>query len=182
MILFNNYDMEAYEEEAKEFYKEENEARERCGDPLIEYSDEDIYTMADEYCNMDYENTLAELTSFFTKKKASSLIAAGSIGRWDGARIGFSTYKNDETGFKKMLDECMEDCDCCKIESHDDGTLTLDCTHHDGTNHFEILLASNKAIEEIDEWDEERSEESVSGSELLMNLLNKKLIKKPSFI
>lgn len=125
-------------------------------DPWGTYSDEDIKEMALEcewvddieeitdsmieqwrYEEMetDWENEREMLSKYFDGKEVEFI---GAVGLWHG------TYKAKERGeFWKLFDKAMTDCDYFRIYD-ENGHLYLTCSHHDGTNHFEIKVVTEK--------------------------------------
>ena len=75
------------------------------------------------------------LTNFF---KGKTVIMFGSVGRWDGIRSGW-----DVGEFGKLFYDFTRDCDYWKIYDIN-GHMYITCSHHDGTNHFEIREVNGK--------------------------------------
>lgn len=88
-----------------------------------------------------------ELKRFFNK--GNTWLLVGTLGLWNGKCKGgyiFNTY--DE-----FLD-CLKDCDYVEITDNK-GHLEIKCSHHDGTNHYEIKRVSDFGYEWYDNhsWD-----------------------------
>lgn len=64
----------------------------------------------------------------------------------------------------EMLSETTEDCDYIRIYD-ENGHLFLKCSHHDGTNLYEIKKVTKRGIDYIDKWEsnwsDNRSEEYI---------------------
>ena len=88
-----------------------------------------------------------ELKHFFSKGNAWLL--TGSIGRWDGNYRGGYIFNTFEEFCK-----CFEDCDYIEI-TDDAGHLEVKCSHHDGTNFYEVKRVSDFGYEWYDNhyWD-----------------------------
>ena len=71
-----------------------------------------------------------ELERFFDKGDAWLL--TGSIGRWDGNYRGGYIFHTFEEFCK-----CFRDCDYVEITDNK-GHLEIECSHHDGTNFYEV--------------------------------------------
>ncbi len=91
--------------------------------------------------NWDAEKEMLE--DFFKGKTVGFF---GEIGLWHG------TYKCGNIGdFWKLYYEAVRDCDYIKIYD-ENGHLYLTCSHHDGTNHFEIKVLNDDAEDYYDRW------------------------------
>ena len=94
-----------------------------------------------------------ELKRFFNKSNAWLLV--GTLGLWNGKCKGgyiFNTY--DE--FLK----CLEDCDYVEITDNK-GHLEIKCSHHDGTNHYEIKRVSDFGYEWYNNYSWDMCEEEL---------------------
>jgi hypothetical protein len=88
-----------------------------------------------------------ELKNFFDKGSAWLLV--GNIRRWNGNCKGGYIFNTFEEFCK-----CLEDCDYIEITDNK-GHLEIKCSHHDGTNHYEIKRVSDFGYEWYDNhaWD-----------------------------
>ena len=80
-----------------------------------------------------------ELKRFFNKGNAWLL--TGNIGRWDGNYRGGYIFNTFEEFCK-----CLEDCDYVEITDNK-GHLEIKCSHHDGTNFYEVKRVSDFGCE-----------------------------------
>ena len=83
-----------------------------------------------------------ELKHFF--EKGNAWLLTGSIGRWDGNCRGgyiFNTFEE--------FCRCFRDCDYIEI-TDDAGHLKVKCSHHDGTNFYEVKRVSDFGYEWYD--------------------------------
>lgn len=116
-------------------------------DHLDEATDDMIYNEMYELERMYWDDISYELKHFFDKGNAWLL--TGSIGRWDGNYRGgyiFNTFEE--------FCECFQDCDYIEIVDNK-GHLEVECSHHDGTNFYEVKRVSDFGCEWYDNhsWD-----------------------------
>lgn len=108
-------------------------------DHLDEATDDMIYNEMYELERMYWDDISYELKHFFDKGNAWLL--TGSIGRWDGNYRGgyiFNTFEE--------FCECLKDCDYIEITDNK-GHLEVKCSHHDGTNFYEVKRVSDFGCE-----------------------------------
>ena len=137
-IIFNNYDFE--EEDIINSILEMNE----------ELTREDITTemIYDEWYDQEkiwFEDEFSSLIEFFKDKK---IICFGSVGRWNGTFRGGEIFESFEDAYCRMT----KDCDYVKIYE-EDGHLYIQCSHHDGTNNFEIKVLTEKGEDYYNNWE-----------------------------
>lgn len=105
--------------------------------------------------SFDWDSTWTELKNFFEGK---TVIFLGMVGLWTGCAPA------GEVGdFKELFNSAIKDCDYVKFYD-ENGHLSLKCSHHDGTNVFEIKVLTEKGIDYLDRWQygyDNRTEESV---------------------
>lgn len=108
------------------------------------------------YDAMDWNDTKCSLEEFFSKD-GDSWIAVGKVGLWDGVYPAGTVFEE----FDKFFYEAVKDCDYWHLYD-ENGHFYLRCTHHDGTNLFEIRRITDQGIKFLerweDNWDDERSE------------------------
>ena len=108
-------------------------------DHLDEATDDMVYDTMYELERMYWDDISYELKHFFDKGDAWLL--TGSIGRWDGNyRCGyiFNTFEE--------FCKCFEDCAYIEIVDNK-GHLEIKCSHHDGTNFYEVKRVSDFGCE-----------------------------------
>lgn len=150
-VIYSNYDLwEDYAESAKEYLMEEYP---EDGEPSENAIWEEIYTED----SINWEDEFAQLQEYFD---GVSLICFGSVGRWDGSFPGGRVFYD----FKTLFFDATEDCAYWKLWD-ENGHLYLECSHHDGTNSFEIKTINDTAVHFIDNWeyspDDNRTEEEI---------------------
>lgn len=104
-------------------------------DSESEITDDDLWQWRNEEMENDWDNEKEMLTQYFTDKEVEFI---GAVGLWDG------TYKTKVKGdFWDLFYTAMKDCDYFKLYD-ENGHMYLTCSHHDGTNHFEIKVVTDK--------------------------------------
>lgn len=98
---------------------------------------------------LDEDNWEAEkerLETFF--EDGSTWLIMGNVGRWDGSKPAGSTFST----FREMWYKATLDCDYVKIYD-ENGHLYLTCSHHDGTNCFEIKRLTERGAKYPENWE-----------------------------
>ena len=146
--IYNNYDLwEDYEEYVRENLLDREE----------EVTDDAIWEEIYEQDNLNWQDEKERLIDFF---EGSTWILQGYSGRWNGTHRGGYIF----TDFMEMFQKATKDCDYVHIYD-ENGHLFLKCSHHDGTNLYEIKKVTDKGIDYIDrwenDWDDKRTEEYI---------------------
>lgn len=138
-IIYNNYDLyEKYtDEELTQIAVED-------GYTLDEIDDELLTNLRYDADAIDYETAKHELDYFFGDKE---VIFFGTLGLWYGRCAGGKTGK-----FNELFNAAIADCDYIKIYEKN-GHLYLECSHHDGTNEFEIKLINERGKQYLENWE-----------------------------
>lgn len=162
-IIYNNYDLwDDYEEEARNFLQEEY--------PDIEITENDIWDEINFQDQICWDDTYDELTRFFSKYEHIMLM--GSLGLWTGRHAAGDIFDSFQDAFYKAT----KDCDYIKIWD-ENGHLYLQCSHHDGTNLFEIKIINDKGFEFIENWsynwDDKRQKKDIHNIVWNSNFLSK---------
>lgn len=157
-IVYNNYDVwNDYGEAARENLSENGNA-----DPSENEIWEEIYFLS----GLHWEDEEAELQRFF---KGSRWLAVGALGLWTGRHAAGDVFDSFEDFFYKAI----KDCDFWKIWD-ENGHLFLKCSHHDGTNFFEIKRLSERGERVLEAWEnnwnDPRSEEELHNNLWRCNL------------
>lgn len=149
MVVFSNYDYDDYYiEMAKDNLETIHE--DDYGD---EPTREEIFAEAFCYMMDDLNNYyLPILAGYFDTHKC---IVSGSIGRWDGARNGWSVIEN-RNEFYDLIDGCLY-FEISEADSSEDddgiGYLKIKCSHHDGTNYYYFRELTDKGYEKYKEFE-----------------------------
>lgn len=128
-ILFNNYDDDDWFEEIKKKMTEEN-GKEPNDNEVFE----EMYMLQD----FDWECFQDEFKYFM---KGKIFILQGNIGRWNGRHRGGFTFDS----FRE-LSKAWKDCDYIKVYD-ENGHLYIECSHHDGSNFYEIRELTERGEE-----------------------------------
>lgn len=123
--IYTNYDYENYMEDAKENLKAQMEEYGEEGEPSVD----EIYTEAADMCNSDWDFYYDCICNYL---QSHNLIATGTVGTWLGRVEGGLVIETPQD-FLSLL----KDCDYIKI-GMDDRQMIIKCSHHDGTNYYEL--------------------------------------------
>lgn len=135
--IFDNYDFDR--KEVIDCILENNE------DLTIEdITEEMIYDWWHSDCEIWFDAEYHQLKNYF---KDDTIICFGSVERWCGMYEGGRIFDDFEKAFREMT----VDCDYIKIYE-DNNHLYIKCSHHDGTNYFEIKKLTEKGKEYYDNW------------------------------
>lgn len=141
-VLYSNYYGWISEDEIKQYLWD-------CEyiDHLDEATNEMIYNTMYELERMYWDDISYELKHLFDK--GNTWLLTGSIGRWDGSYRGGYIFNTFEEFCK-----CLEDCAYVEITDNK-GHLEIKCSHHDGTNFYEVKRVSDFGCEWYDNhsWD-----------------------------
>lgn len=165
-VIYDNYDLcEQYTDEDIISHARECEWIDEDETP----TDGQIWEWRYEFSQTDWEDAWYELREFFEGKTVGFF---GEVGLWHGV------YKAGKIGnFEQLFYRAIKDCDYMKF-TDENGHLYLTCSHHDGTNHFEIREITHEGNEYLDRWewgDDNRTEEYVH------NQIYKRYSKLPRF-
>lgn len=138
-VIFDNYDIDSmYREDA---------IRELEEDPDKEQTEDNIYDLCSIYSRDDWDLRKEELKEFFDNDD-SEWILVGSCGRWDGTYPGGFVFSS----FDEMHQRVSEDCDYWRFWD-ENGHFYGSCTHHDGTNSFEIKKLTKRGEAFFHNWE-----------------------------
>lgn len=149
-VIYDNYCLYDMFDDCKDFLKEAYEESEITDNMVWD----EIY-----FCDKtNWEDEHERLKDFFTGH--GYFMIRGYVGRWDGRHAAGYVFNDFDDAFYKAV----KDCDYVKLWD-ENGRFYLKCSHHDGTNLFEIKRINYKAYEFIDNWahswGDPRSEEEV---------------------
>jgi len=136
--IYDNYDLwDQYSEFAKETLSEYEE----------EPSEDSIWNVINDEDSTNWECEKERLEEFFND--GSTWILRGTNGRWNGTFEAGTIF----TDFMDMYREAMTDCDYVHLYD-ENGHFYMQCSHHDGTNYYEIRKLTDKGIEYLKNWEE----------------------------
>jgi len=149
--IYSNYDLYDNFDDTKQFIMDEYP--ELCEVEVedaktheihMEPSDSKVWDFIYNDDSWYWDETWSELKNFF---KDDHVIFFGTVGTWRGnfagGKIGY---------FEDLVQDAIQDCDYVEF-TDEDGHLYLRCSHHDGTNDFEIKVLSQKGSDFADNWE-----------------------------
>lgn len=135
-IYDNYYVFEAWESAARENLEERGIA-----DP----SEEEMWNEVNALDQDFWEDVKCEMTNFFDD--GSAWILSGTMERWNGKHSGHILFHT----FSELLTKTAKDCDYYRF-SDKNGHFLFQCSHHDGTNCFEIRKVTKAGETYYENW------------------------------
>lgn len=139
--IYDNYDL--WDDENVTYAKEDLED-EGNDNP----TEEDIWEKISDIDASNYDDEMERLGEFFDD--GSTWILIGTSGRWDGTYDVGTIFTDFVSTFRKAI----QDCDYIKLYD-ENGHFYLTCSHHDGTNHYEIKKLTEKGVKYLENWEED---------------------------
>ena len=136
-ILYSNYDLTEYESDAREWLIQmhlEDYPNEKDWEPSTDELWDEINFMA----SSNWEVFESEIENFLD---GNTFILQGTIGTWHGQCRGgfiFDSFRN--------MSQAWDGCDYFEIYD-ENGHLYIRCSHHDGSNYYEIRMLNEKGYE-----------------------------------
>ena len=163
-VFYDNYDLDdLFEETKKEFLDSEIYTEDELTDDVVWNC---VYDIDAE----NFNNIFQEIENWADNNQ---VLFIGSVGRWNG------TFAGGEIGdFSTLFTEAIEDCNYFKIWE-EDNILNLKCSHHDGTNYFEIRILTNEGLELYENW---LYDDDDTLSDLSEREIHQKLLSDPKYI
>lgn len=137
-IIFDNYNLDDYREVAIENMIENGNYSEAADIPESEIYEEINFLM-----EIYWDDERHMMENYFDGK---TLLVCGSVGRWNGKFAAGKIITYDE------LWKCWADCDYISIYDKG-GHFYIEASHHDGTNHFEVKILTEKGAEIYERWE-----------------------------
>lgn len=137
-ILYQNYELDY--DGAKEWLIE-NHLEEYPDEVEWEPTEQEIYDEAYFLDGVYWGDFEANFKNFFD---SHTFILQGTIGTWRGKAKGGYIFDS----FNE-LSKAWDDCEYVKIYD-ENGHLYIKCSHHDGTNHYEIRMLNEKGYDYAD--------------------------------
>lgn len=120
--IYSNYNLwDDFSEAAKDSLEANN---------ILQPTESQIWDEIYEQNGFYWNEIHQKLTEFFS---GSQWLLMGTVGRWDGEHEGGFTFSS----FDEMWWKATGDCSYFDIYDKN-GHLYIDCSHHDGNNHYEI--------------------------------------------
>lgn len=148
IVLVDNYD--ATDNYTYEDYKEHCEAND------VEPGEEDstdYYDYVHSCVEQDFEILNEELDTYL---ETHTLVAYGSIGRWNGTHSGGYIVRN-----RKDFYSMSKDCDYYKVWQDREG-FHLKMTHHDGSVNITMRLLTEKGLRYLDNCERQYKDPSIN--------------------
>ncbi len=154
--IFSNYDPDDYREDAIETCKLND----------IELTENNIYDMISEQEQEIWNLEKERIDEIFAD---NSVIASGSVERWNGRHSGGQMYSS----FDEFFSSFTKDCDYIHLWD-ENGHFYVECSHHDGTNCCEIKLVTSTGKNFYENWnyDYDRRLRRYSEWEMLDKIFN----------
>lgn len=142
IVIFSNYYDSDREKSIREFMFEDR-AEENEWETIDDIPDSEVWEEMNFTEEIEWDDVKRELENFFDGK---TILVTGSCGTWRGNFAAGAIIGYNE------LWKCWNDCDYVEIYDND-GRMYINASHHDGTNHFEILILTEKGQEVWDRYD-----------------------------
>lgn len=139
VIFSSYYNMEMYEETKKILFEELGE--EKGWTCVDEVSDSLVWDEIELMNDINWDNIVEELDDFFS---SSYFILQGEVGRWNGCKRGGYVIR-------EFSDLCKAWNGCDYIKLYDvNGHFYVECSHHDGTNFYEVKELTDRGYDYIE--------------------------------
>lgn len=153
-VIYDNYDLwGSLADVARERLEEANYNNDLEEDPSENEIWEEIYF----YDRINWSDAIEDLKQWFV---GYQYMIRGYVGRWNGTFAAGTVF----TDIEKAIREAITDCDYIKIWD-ENGHFYLKCSHHDGTNLFEIKKIRPKGSVFLEKWEcdfeDPRTEEEI---------------------
>lgn len=165
VILFDNYDSYEWKDDARDCLIENG-----IEDPTDSQIWEEIADME----RFFWDDMLCELED----KIDDCVLVSGTCGTWQGNFAGGKVFhisdkpKYSSSMLSWILSECGKDCDYFKVGINKSGNLFIQCTHHDGTNYYEVKNITDKGKKAFYDWDYSERFNNLSEQEMHEKLYN----------
>lgn len=157
--IYSNYDLwNSYASDARKSLVEEG---------IYTPSENAIWDRINEMDQNNWEDINSELARFFNN--GSTWILTGYVTRWTGRYDGGFLF----TDYRDILRKAGKDCE--DFHFYDiNGHFFLQCSHHDGTNLYEIKKVTEKGISYYENWGSSIfSSDQRTEQEILTRIMNR---------
>lgn len=147
-LIYSNYDLYEMYDECRAFLAEEHEPDEITEEMIWD----EIYFQDRINWDDEHERLKSWINGYY-------FMIRGYVGRWDGSHSAGHVF----TDFDEMFYHAIKDCDYWEFWD-ENGHLYFKCSHHDGTNLFEIKRLNDKALSFLEKWeygDDPRTEKEI---------------------
>lgn len=148
MEFYSNYNLEYY------IYDARDDLFNGCADhydwkSISEVPDDMVWDKIYEWDEYDRDNFNIAFNHYLNKYGEHGFIIVGTVGRWDGNYDGGKFFK-DTTGYYRI--NPLQDCEYVRFYTDENDILSIDGSHHDGNDHFQIKELTKKGRELYDNW------------------------------
>ena len=150
--IYSNYDLDDNYDDVKQFLQDQGNENPTDKEIWNEIYDADLY---------EWENIKEDFKSFFSKFPNSCWIIRGYVERWNG-RFSFGIVFHNYMEFERAIGKVSKDCDYLKFYDKN-GHLYFACSHHDGTNLFEIRKVTDNGSKYLSRWEKSWNTKRSSG-------------------
>lgn len=141
-IIFSNYYDSDREKATREFLLEDR-GEDNDWKTIDDIPDSEVWDEMNFSEEIEWEDITSELENFFEDKE---ILVIGTVGRWNGTYSAGKVISYDE------LHKCWSDCDYVEIYD-EDGHMHINASHHDGNNHFEVKILTEKGESMWDKYE-----------------------------
>lgn len=141
--IFDNYDVTAAYNYARDELWEMRDERGNDWESIDDIPEREIWDEVSFMEEIYWEDARAEMKEFFDGK---TLLITGTFGSWRGALPCGKVITYDDLWL------AWKDCDYVEIYD-EDGHFYIRSSHHDGTNHYEVKVLTEKGAEMWDNWE-----------------------------
>lgn len=142
-IIFSNYYDSDREKATREFLLEDR-GEDNGWETIDDIPDSEVWDEMNFNEQIEWEDAESALENFFNDEE---ILVIGTVGRWDG------TYAAGKVISYNELHKCWSDCDYVEIYD-EDGHMHINVSHHDGNNHFEVKILTEKGRDYYSRWNE----------------------------
>lgn len=128
VTVFNNYYSEQQEEYARDFLLD-TYGKESGWTSTKDVPDQDVWEQVANNEQWSWEDESTVMKDFFA---SDYFLLQGSVGTWQGRKAAGGIISSFDE-----LSRVWEDCDYLHIYD-EGGHFYIECSHHDGTNYFEV--------------------------------------------
>ncbi|MCD8084437.1 MAG: hypothetical protein LUE86_13255 [Clostridiales bacterium] len=137
-IIYDNYNIwDLYHEDAEDYLCRVSE----------NFSENDVW---EEVVAMDQDNweTEKERLEIFFQEKSEKWVLTGVVELWHGKYRSAFFFES----FDEMMKKAGKDCDYFRFYD-ENGHLYLTCSHHEGTNCYEIKAVTPEGVRYFENWE-----------------------------
>lgn len=159
MTIYDNYDAGALYDDARDFLRDYNDE-----EPTETAIWDEVYSQL----KIWWEDEAERLRDFFD---GGHWLAVGAVGLWTGSHAAGTIF----TSWDDFFERATADCDFWELTDYG-GHFALRCSHHDGTNCFEVKRITGRGLALLEKWEDDhndpRSEQEIHATIWRSNLFS----------